>query len=257
MVELQLAVLVLALCGPAPRTAPSRVDGFRYAEGTPKQPALTLSAQRLRSALFRPQGALPAEDAAASVAMEPAELSDLLDKLLRKRLPIATRLALGYARAGTVPRSGTFSTLISRCRQAGEHDECVALVDTLHSVGLRGNPNMYLSLIATLAKADRHEQLLHVYGGMRRMGVRQSNQTHTVVLASLLRAERVAEAADVARELRSESMRDDYRTFDVGLRNVILQALLRHGDVDEVRWQSRAVCRVGRESLVRGRAPGG
>ena len=130
---------------------------------------------------------------------------------------------------------------LSRCRQAGEHDECVALVDTLHSVGLRGNPNMYLSLIEALADAARHEQLLHVYGGMRRAGVRQSNQTHTVVLASLLRAERVAEAAKVARELRAEPMRDEYLTFDLGLRNVILQALLRHGDVNEVR-QSTQPC---------------
>lgn len=225
-----LVALPVSLSLPAAECV--KFGGYRYAEGSRRQP-LTHTALGLRAALLQKQNALQVEEAVTSVDLEPGELSDLLDELVKQRRNLAFRLAKGYAKAGTVARSGTFSALVKRCKKVGEYDECLELVETLHRVGLRGNPNMYLSLIESFAVAGKFDQLLQVYHGMERAGVIQSNQTHTVVLASLMRGGRKADAAMVARDLRGEARGEEYPWFDMSLRNAILQSFLQAGDMRE------------------------
>ena len=159
---------VVGLCHRVPRPSSiTRTAGFRYAEGTPKSVALSPKALLLQAAIL-PPNALPMHEAVARFEVAPAELSDLIDAVMTNERTLATRLLHAYAEAGTIARSGTFSATLRRCRQAHAHAECVALVKRLHSVGLRANPNQYISLLAGLGEDGQHEAALQVWPGLYR-----------------------------------------------------------------------------------------
>ncbi|KAL1523895.1 hypothetical protein AB1Y20_018814 [Prymnesium parvum] len=218
-----------------PSTPPPPSLTYRYAEGTPRQP-LTPAARQLHDALLR--------GAPAGSPLAPAELSDLVDHLSRTRRDLALRLLHSHAAAGAVARSGSFASLLTRCRKAAELDECVALLATLHAAGLRANPTQYLSLLAALGRAGRLALLRQVYDAMAAAGARRSNQTHTVVLSALLRGGDVRAAAEIAAALLAA---DEYPRLDLPLRNTMLAALLRARELPAAR---RMLADVGAAGLT-------
>ena len=249
-----LAVHVLARTV-VPAAAFAAPPTLTFADGLPKGKFLSPFAVRLRTAALRkPKYAANMTDAQAvrwpnrrafwlvSAAREcdfpPNHAADLVDSIpttwSRRKRRVAVALTHAFADRGVVVRSGTFFSLISACRRAGELEEAGALLARLEAVGKRPNPNVYSSLMGDLCAAGQPDRALELLGQMRAAGVTPSNVTLTVLLSSLLRANAVGAALDLANELR-EAQRESAIQYDLPLYNTILQALLAGNADGEVR----------------------
>lgn len=69
-----------------------------------------------------------------------------------------------------------------------------------------------------------------VYESMREAGVPQCNKTHTVMLSMLLRSDQPSAGSAIVARLRQAEAEGGGVRFDMSLRNVMLQTLLKNGE---------------------------
>ena len=252
---------------------PLTPQSLSFADGMPKGKSLTPLVVRLRTAALRKPsktnggGALVAVDgaermrltqrrisrlvrAAQAAELPPAQASDLVDSIptgwsARKR-QVAVQLTHAFAAHGTVVRRGTFASLVSACRKAGELPEATELLACLHAVGLCTNPNVYSALMSDLCASGHPARALQLETSMREAGATPSNETLTVLLSSLGRARANDLATGLARRILSVGRNGT--AYDLPLYNCLIQSLLRGGTDAEVR-------EVVEQMMVAGLAP--